>query len=274
MARSNASARAKRGSVVVAVRARAADDDLVGLERHDDLALARPVLGVDGVVGDGGVEPQAVALLAVVEGPLEARLAGRAAARAAAAAAAPAPALGPLAVVALVVGLGLLVLAGLGAARGLGLELGGDQRVVLGAQVDLVVEVDPGRVAGLAVRQQVVLLLERLDLLDGDLELVSDPGVRAALSDPRANLVEMRTERSSGHLESGILLDSDPRASGPHVSSSAARRRLRTRFRRKVRASPSLPHFVGFGPLACGHRPCETRHPVAGALGGVQPCSY
>ena len=49
----------------------APDRDRVG--RHGDRhrAVARPVLGVDRAVGDRRVEPQAVALLAVVEGRLE-----------------------------------------------------------------------------------------------------------------------------------------------------------------------------------------------------------
>ena len=64
----------ERGSVVVAgVVAGAADHDLVLLDRDLDRAVAGPVLGVDGVVRDRGVEPQAVALLAVVEGALERR---------------------------------------------------------------------------------------------------------------------------------------------------------------------------------------------------------
>ena len=56
--------------VVVVASAGAADHDLVLLDRDLDGAVARPVLGVDGVVLDGGVEPQPVALLAVVEGAL------------------------------------------------------------------------------------------------------------------------------------------------------------------------------------------------------------
>ena len=51
----------------------AADDDLVLLDRHLDRPVAGPVLGVHGVVLDGGVEPQAVALLAVIERGLQRR---------------------------------------------------------------------------------------------------------------------------------------------------------------------------------------------------------
>ena len=123
----------------------AADDDLLLLDRHLDRPVAGPVLGVDGVVLHGGVEPQAVALLAVVEGALE-RLA---AARGRRGAAPPRPPRGGAAA-------GLRrrrrrssssspsssSSASSSSASGLGrLELGGDQRVVLGAEVDLLVEV-------------------------------------------------------------------------------------------------------------------------------------
>src|SRR5581483_10677735 len=58
-------------AVGLVVLADALDDDLVLLHEDFDRAVAGPVLGVDRVVLDGGVEPQAVALLAVVEGPFE-----------------------------------------------------------------------------------------------------------------------------------------------------------------------------------------------------------
>src|SRR5581483_12291283 len=51
--------------------ARAPDDDLVLLDRHLHRTVAGPVLGVDGVVLHGGIEPQPVPLLAVVEGGLQ-----------------------------------------------------------------------------------------------------------------------------------------------------------------------------------------------------------
>src|SRR5919198_115471 len=204
--RSKSSARANACAsvvfVVLVLVAGAADHDLVLLDRDGHRPVAGPVLGVDRVVLHGGVEPQAVALLAVVEGALE--LGHRALAAPRASAATPTPALlGLLALLALVGLLGLLGLAArlLLGARGLGgLELGGDQRVVLGPQVDLVVEVRPRRNAGrkraLAVLLggEVELPLERLDLLDGDLELVRDPRVGAALADPTANLVEVRSQ--------------------------------------------------------------------------------
>ena len=162
--RSKASARARSAAsvvvaVVVLVLAGAADHDLVLLDRDRHGPVAGPVLGVDGVVGHGRVEPQPVALLAVVEGALEVARAGRRGGgrgrrgarggaawprrrprrprrrprRPARAARPPRPrALGLLGRAAR-----LLLARGLG-----GLELGGDQRVVLGAQIDLVVEVE------------------------------------------------------------------------------------------------------------------------------------
>ena len=97
-----------------------------------------PVLGVDGIVLDGRVEPQAVALVAVVERRLERTDARLPAPATAASAATPRAALGTVLV------LLVLVLRFLGA-LGLGrVELGGDQRVILGAEVDLVVEVGDG----------------------------------------------------------------------------------------------------------------------------------
>ena len=73
-----------------------------------------------------------------------------------------------------------------------GIELGGDQRVVLGPEVDLVVKVDeryrsyPGR-----RRLQALFALEGLDLLDCDLELVRDPGIGAPLAHPAADPVQL-----------------------------------------------------------------------------------
>ncbi len=144
--------------------------------------MAGPVLGVDRVVGDVGVEPEAVALLAVVERAFEdVGLAGAPAPAASAAAAARGGAFAVLRVAVLGVSsrggrLGLL-----GRARSGGLELRRDQGVVLGAKVDLVVEVEPrGAVLRRVVGRELVLALELLDLLDGDLELVGDPRVGSA----------------------------------------------------------------------------------------------
>ncbi len=144
--------RAGSRSVVVAG---AADDDAVLFDRDLDRPVTGPVLGVDRVVLDRGVEPQSVALLAVIERALErTRLPApeRDAAHAAPATAATAACARLRRVLVLVVGvaafglplgrflLGLRLRLGaraLGGGFG-GLELGGDQRVVLGAQVDLV----------------------------------------------------------------------------------------------------------------------------------------
>jgi hypothetical protein len=90
-------------------------------------------------------------------------------------------------------GLGLLGAGGLG-----GVELGGDEGLVLGAQVDLVVEV--GAVGRLDVALlETLLTLERADLLHGHLELVRDPRIGASLANPGADLVEVWAERSAGH---------------------------------------------------------------------------
>src|SRR6185437_3602060 len=101
----------------------AADDDPVFLHRDLDRPVTGPVLGVDRVVLDRRVQPEAEALLAVVEGALERR---RARARApAATAAAPPSASAALLRLVLVVALGSLGerLLGLGFR---GLQLRGD----------------------------------------------------------------------------------------------------------------------------------------------------
>src|SRR5215207_8409407 len=209
--------------VVVLVAAGAADHDLVLLDRDLDGPVAGPVLGVDGVVFDGGVEPQAVALLAVVERALE-RAGG---------ALAPAPArrarAGRLRRLLLVFG-GLLLgglarglLGGLclllRAAHLLRVELGGDRLVVGRAQVDLV----GGRAVGgpVAVGLEPVLALERLDLLDRDFELMSDPRVGATLSHPSTDLVKLRAQRPAAHEQAGRL--AKPFGCRPHGERDAVR---------------------------------------------------
>ena len=67
----------------------AGDHDAVGLYGHGHRPVAGPVLGVDGIVLNGGVEPQPVPLVTVVERAVE-RLAGPAAPTTSAAPAAPA----------------------------------------------------------------------------------------------------------------------------------------------------------------------------------------
>src|SRR4051812_48032559 len=79
-------ARRRPRSVVPVGATRTPDHDLVPLDRDLHRPVPGPVLGVDRVVLDGGVEPEPVALLAMVEGALE-RLAGAAPGAGAAAAA-------------------------------------------------------------------------------------------------------------------------------------------------------------------------------------------
>src|SRR3954454_8787101 len=76
--RRHAIAAALRGSVfgVFLAPAGTADHDLVLLDRDLDGTVARPVLGVHGIILDSGIQPQAVSLLAVFERALE-RLRGR-----------------------------------------------------------------------------------------------------------------------------------------------------------------------------------------------------
>ena len=46
---------------------------------------------------------------------------------------------------------------------------------------------------------EILLALERLDLLNGHVELVCDPGVGAALSHPPSDLVKLRTQGPATH---------------------------------------------------------------------------
>ena len=198
-----------RSVVVVLVAAGAADHDLVLLDRDLDRPVAGPVLGVDGVVLDGGIEPQPVALLAVVERALE-RTGGACAARprgsrACAWASAPRPPpprrrprpRRPC-------------------ARPPRRPWPPPRRG--GPPPPRARRRSPRRPrrAGrpprrrrprrrLAVGLQAVLALERLDLLDGDLELVGDPRVGATLSHPSTDLVKLRTQRPAAHEQAGRL---------------------------------------------------------------------
>ena len=70
-------------------------------------------------------------------------------------------------------------------------RLGGNEGVVLGAQIQLVVEAGSPVVAGATVGGQRMLLLERLDVLHGHVQLVGDPRVGPALPDPAADLIEL-----------------------------------------------------------------------------------
>src|SRR3954464_15588522 len=237
--------------VVLVVCAGAADHDLVLLDRHLDRAMSGPVLGVDRVVLDGGIQPQAVALLAMVERALERP--GRCA-LASAGAARTRAALGLLLRLGLGLGIRLGCLGLGGFARGLlgsalllglallfaaslfGLELGSDRGVVFGAQVDLLI----GRRAvalGVALGFQAVLALEGLDLLDRDLELVRDPRVGPTLAHPPANLVKLRTQRPAAHQEAGRLAQAGSRGFGCRPHSTSVEPGLTSVFR-LVRSRP------------------------------------
>src|SRR5215216_6486188 len=92
--------------LVAGFLAGARDHDPLGLHRDRHRAVAGPVLGVDRIVLDRRVEPEPVALVAVVEGALE-RLLLAPAAAASTAPATPA-ALRLVVAVAVLVGLGLV----------------------------------------------------------------------------------------------------------------------------------------------------------------------
>jgi hypothetical protein len=147
--------------------------------------VARPVLGVDGVVGDGRVEPQAVALLAVVERALE--RAPFEPARRAPAAAARAARLGlasrrsPSRSVA--VGVASLRRASASAAARLSCAASRSSSAAISASssarrsISSSKSAGGGRLGACPSGHEVLLALERLDLLHGHLELVGDPRV-------------------------------------------------------------------------------------------------
>src|SRR5262249_48370062 len=87
----------------------------------------------------------------------------------------------------------------LGATSGLFFELGGDQRVVFRAPINLL---DDGSVF-LAVGLEALLALEGLNLLDGHFQLVRYPRVGATLSHPPADLVKLRTQGPAAHRRAG-----------------------------------------------------------------------
>ena len=72
-----------------------------------------------------------------------------------------------------------------------GLQFGGDQLVVLGAQIDLlgIGHGGAGAIGGILVAEELILPLELLDLLNGDLELVGHPSIGTTLSYPASDLV-------------------------------------------------------------------------------------
>ena len=206
---------AVRGLVRVVLRPRgtslagALDDDPAGLDGDRHRAVSGPVLGVDRVVLDARVEPQAVALLAVVERALEhararAPTAPPTAPTAAPTASAAGAAVGPLAGILGVLGVvGVLVTGCDRLLFGLRLDLGGDQGVVLGPEVGLLFDDVRGQHLFGALRRlaghQPVLALELADVTHRHVELVGDPRVRAPLANPAADLVELRLQRPARH---------------------------------------------------------------------------
>ncbi len=205
-----------RRSVVAVVLAAAgtADHDLVLLDRDLDRAVPRPVLGVDRVVLDGGIEPQAVALLAVVERALERAVGGGAAARAAAAAAG-----GRLGFSS-----SCVVLPASAARRvsprprppcarpprrrgrsssALRAASSSSSAAICASSSARRSTSSSGAPVVVGVGLQALLALERLDLLDGHFELVRDPRVGATLSHPPADLVKLRTQGPAAHRRAG-----------------------------------------------------------------------
>jgi len=171
----------------VRVVAGAPNDDLILLDRDLHGAVTRPVFGVDRVILDGWVQPEAVALLTVVKGRLERSRGPAPPPAATTSAASPAAAGGLLGVVLVLV---LVRAVGFG-----GIELSRDQSIILGAEVDLAVEVSGCPCAfDVVTRSELLLAAEGLDLLHGDLELVRDPGIGPTLSDPGANAVQLWSE--------------------------------------------------------------------------------
>ena len=144
--------------------------------------MARPVLGVDRVVLDRGVEPEPVALLAVIERALEGL--PRPGPPAATAAPSPAaPAWRALVLVAVLLGLVGLRLQG---RRHKGVVLRSE--VLLEALAVAAVAVCAG-LTGLRRGREIVLPLEVHELPDAHIELMSDPGVGPPLPNPGPNLV-------------------------------------------------------------------------------------
>ena len=160
--------------------------------RTRDLALPGPVLGVDGVVLDRGVEPEAVAVgFAVVEGRLElfapaAATAAAAARRRGAGGPAPRRRLGLAVAVAVI-----LVVLGLASASS-SASASASSAVAASISASISSRRSTSPVPALVlVGGEPVLFAELAQLRGADLELVGDPGVGAALAHPGADLVEL-----------------------------------------------------------------------------------
>jgi len=170
------------------------DDDLIFFDQHLYWPVSGPVFGVDRIVLHGGVEPKPDPLFAVVESCLEWAAAVALTAPSCTATAPATPASWLITVI-------VAITIGCCGFR-LSVKFGGDQSIVLGPQVDLIVKIDGGDGGvGIGIWLQRIFALEGLDLLDCDLELVCDPGVGASLTHPGADSVQLRSQRSSWHRE-------------------------------------------------------------------------
>ena len=158
--------------------------DLIGVDPNRDLPLAGPVLGIDGVVLHGGVEPEAVAVgLAVIES----RLKVFAASTAPATAATTTP-FRPIATS--LAAAALLLLAVLVLARTPRSSSSSGSSAAAASISPRSRRADPFAAGGiLLVGGEAVLFAELAQLRGADFKLVGDPGVRAALADPGADLV-------------------------------------------------------------------------------------
>ena len=186
---------------------------------HLDRALTGPVLRIDRVVLDGWVEPQSVALLAVVERPLEGT--GVAVCCAAAAAATTAAAAFRVAscwsgITRVRVRVLVLLRSGASAFRRSASSSAASSSAAISASSSARRSISSksdgaGACGGVLVAGKIVLALELLDVLHADFELVCDPGVGTALPYPDTDLVQMWAQRSTSHERSGRLAH---RASG------------------------------------------------------------
>ena len=172
--------------VVRVLAAGAADHDLVLLDRDLDRPVAGPVLGVDRVVLDGRVEPQAVALIAVVEGRLE---------RARRTCAVRRPLRPPRRPRRRRAGRSSSSSSDSSSSSGRSASAASSSAAISAsssARRSISSSKSTARPAlGVGAGLETLLALEGLNLLDGDLELVRDPGVGSALAHPGADAIEL-----------------------------------------------------------------------------------
>lgn len=191
-----------------------ADDDLIGFDGDGHVTLAGPVFGVDLNVLDGGIEPEAVAFLAVVEGAFEAVVLPAPAPSAASAAPSPGPAFGLRTVSFVVVAVFLATAVFLVVFSTTGFPVGGGRCFLLGPGpcllgfglgssgflcggcrldlgFDFVAEIDLCRGIVVVARSKIMLAAELAEFGGAYLKLMGDPGIRASLLDPGPDLVEL-----------------------------------------------------------------------------------